>query len=196
MVRPVMAPIKLPAKSRKAEFMAMLDRFAIELLGSNGNATAALMRANPDAGWTTAMYASRASHLRKHARVQEIMRQGQEHAATALARALERYDVSAERVAAEMVRLAFTELRQVVDWGTTIDPKTGRRETWLDVRNPDAIDHDAHKALVAIERKPDGSLKVTLADKLAAQMQLARLKGYVQEKPSDPGTAVQFIIQR
>ena len=95
-----------------------------------------------------------------------------------------------------MARLAYTELRQVVDWGSTIDPKTKKRETYLRVKDAVEIDPDAHKALVEITRKVDGSMTVKLADKRAAQMDLARLKGWVQDKPADATQAVQLVIQR
>ena len=107
-----------------------------------------------------------------------------------------RYDVTADRVAEDMARTAFTELRQVADWGEEIDPVTGRTTPWLRVLPAAEIDLEAHKAIASIERKADGSLKIQLADKLAAQMNLARLKGWIADKPAEVGNAVQLIIQR
>jgi hypothetical protein len=144
-----------------------------------------------------AVVAARASKLKRHPITLEILSLAAARSAAALEAALARYDLTADRVAADMARAAFTELRQVCSWGSRIvDAKTGKREYWLHVLDAVEIDPDAHKAVVSIERKADGSLKIQLADKLAAQMNLARLKGWIADRPADIGQAVQLIIQR
>jgi hypothetical protein len=180
------------------QFEIMLEAFAAELIRNGGNGTAALRVVQPHlAAGSSSSLSTRASYLRKHEIVQGRLAEAAARSAAALEAALARYDLTADRVAADMARSAFTELRQVADWGSkVVDVKTGKREYWLRVRDAVEIDPDAHKALVSIERKADGSLKIQLADKLAAQMNLARLKGWIADKPADIGQAVQLIIQR
>jgi hypothetical protein len=181
---------------QRAAYEALLLAFAEQLITNGGNGSLALRTVKPEMGNDLKACWRKASSLRRHPKVVDYIETARAKADSAMQVALRRYDVSADRAAAEMARLAYTELRQVCDWGTTKDKETGRETQWLKVRDAVAIDPDAHKALVSIKRKADGSLEVTLADKLAAQMNIARLKGYIQEKPDAPGNAVQLIIQR
>jgi hypothetical protein len=176
-------------------FQALLAAFAEQLITNGGNGSLALRTIKPELATDPQTLWRKASALRRHPKVQEYVQSARARAQTAVAIALERYDVTADRAASEMARLAYTELRQVCEWGEVID-KDGRKQPYLRVKPDIEIDQDAHKALVSIKRKADGSLEITLADKLAAQMNIARLKGYIQEKPDAPGNAVQLIIQR
>ena len=184
-----------PKPPREA-YDLFLERFANQLIQERGNATSALKIAAPNLRRSPSRLTTIASELSRHHKVVEIVERARDREHKELQAALERYAVSADRAAAELARLAYTELRQVADWGSTVDEKTGKREYWLHVRDAVEIEPDAHKAIVSVERRADGSLKVQLADKLAAQMNLARLKGWIQEKPTDVGNAVQLIIQR
>ena len=115
---------------------------------------------------------------------------------SAVTDALDRYGATADRAADELARLAFTELRQVVDWTSAIDPKTKQRRQTVRVRDASEIDPDAHRALAKISQKADGTTTIELHDKRAALMDLARLKGWIADRPQDPGTSVAFVIQR
>jgi hypothetical protein len=186
------------ATRTNGQFVVMLEAFAAELIRNGGNGAAALRVCQPNmADRDVSILSARASKLRKHPIVVSRLDQARARSSAALEAALARYDLTADRVAADMARAAFTELRQVCSWGSrVVDVKTGRREYWVHVKDDVEIDPDAHKAVVSIERKADGSLKIQLADKLAAQMNLARLKGWIADKPADIGQAVQLIIQR
>jgi hypothetical protein len=191
-----MSNIRLPRTTQL--FETMLKAFATELIRNGGNASGALRAVQPSMNdCNSSVVSARAGKLRKHKIVQAELSRARARSEAALEAALERYDLTADRVAQDLARCAFTELRQVADWGSrVIDPKIGKREYWLHVKDAVEIDPDAHKAIVTIERKADGSLKIQLADKLAAQMNLARLRGWIAEKAEPPGNAVQLIIQR
>jgi hypothetical protein len=180
---------------QRAAFEHLLQAFAEQLITNGGNASLALRTVDPSYTTSKTRLWQRASELKRHPTVTRLCDEARERSSSALAIALERYDVTADRAASEMARLAYTELRQVCEWGEVID-ENGRKQPFLRVLPAVEIDNDAHKALVSIKRKADGSLEITLADKLAAQMNIARLKGYIQEKPDAPGNAVQLIIQR
>jgi len=173
-----------------------LAAFAKELIANGGNGAQAVRTLYPDYARDDSSLRRLAHNLRKQKLVQELLADTQQKALASAAAAIERYGLTADNTAETMARLAMTDLRQVVDWGSEIDPKTKKRTYWLRVRDAIEIDPDAHKALVSIEKRADGSLKVSLADKRAALMDLARLKGWVQDKPTDTSQAVQLIIQR
>jgi hypothetical protein len=165
-------------------------------LRNGGNAAVALRTVAPEHCPTAALSQQRAHRLKNHPKVQSILQQAAARSASALQIALERYDVAADRVAAEMATAAFSDISQVCDWGSKIDPKTKQRTYWLHVKDLREIDPNAVKAIAKVRRKPDGTLEVELSDKQAAIMNLARLKGYIQDKPTDANQNVQLIIQR
>jgi len=173
-----------------------LATFGAELLKNGGNATLALTQLFPDPARSKQTTYRLAHQMRHSDLVKKMLDENALRASQAAQTAVERYGLTADNTAETMARLAMTDLRQVVDWGSEIDPQTKKRTYWLRVRDAIEIDPDAHKALVSIEKRADGSLKVSLADKRAALMDLARLKGWVQDKPTDTSQAVQLIIQR
>ena len=107
-----------------------------------------------------------------------------------------KYGATADRTGEELARLAFSQVRDVVDWYTVTDPKTKLRKQVVRVRDASEISDDAHRAIAKITAKPDGTVTIELGDKLTALRDLARLKGWIADKPTDTGNQVAFIIQR
>lgn len=112
----------------------------------------------------------------------------------AIQEVLNRYEVSAERLADGLARLAFTELRQVATVETV--NVNGKPIQVIKVKDFTEVDGDAHQALVEVKRTPGGGVTVKLGDKLGAMNALARLKGYVEDKPMDNRTAFVFKVER
>jgi phage terminase small subunit len=112
----------------------------------------------------------------------------------AVDRAVDRYGITAERVADAMARLAFTDLRQVIDWQTVQDG--GKRRQIITLRDASAIEADAHQAISEIRRGVGGELTVRLFNKREALMDLARLKGWIADKPVDQRNLVMLKIER
>lgn len=173
-----------------------LIKFARELLTNGGNATHALNTVFPDPERKPNQSNQLAYRMRKSEIVQRMLSDATSRAMKVAEKAVNRYILDADSVANDLVRMGSTDLRQVVDWGTETDPETGLKTQFVRVKAPDEIDPDAHKALTEITRRADGSLTVKLADKRAALMDLARLKGWIQDKPETQAPAVQLIIQR
>jgi hypothetical protein len=169
--------------------------FVNELLANGGNATKAYRIAYPTMTNAKAISGA-ASRLRKHPLVVQALEDAEAVSRQAVVSAVERYRITADRIADAMARLALTEVRQIVDVTTDIDPSTGARQQVMRVRDFTDIDDDAHQAIVEIKRSGSGELTVKLADKRQALMDLARLKGWVQDKPTEATQAVQLIIQR
>ena len=101
---------------------------------------------------------------------------------------------TAARIADAMARLAFTDLRQIVD--VKMVAENGKRRQVVEVRNFDDIDPDAHPAIAELKRTASGEITVKLFNKREALMDLARLKGWIAEKPVDARQLVMLKIER
>jgi hypothetical protein len=169
-------------------------KFVQELLLNGGNGGLAYRRAYPDCKSNTTAIAA-AARLKAHPVVQRVLRAAEQRAREAVVKAVERYGITADAIADEMARLAFSELRQVCDWWSG-RRKDGTVIQHMRVRDSCEIDPDAHKALRRIKREQNGSLSVELYDKQAALMDLARLRGWVADRPSDQNQVVMLRIER
>ena len=133
---------------------------------------------------------SKATRLRRHPVIAAALADADRARAYAVDRAVERYGVTADRVADAMARLAFTDLRQIVDVRTV----NGRRI--VDVKDFSDIDGDAHQAIAEVRKTAGGELTVKLFNKREALMDLARLKGWIADKPVDQRNLVMLKIER
>jgi hypothetical protein len=93
------------------------------------------------------------------------------------------YQITAERVANAMARLAFTDLQQVAHVSTVLVNGKPRQE--VVVKDSDDIHAAAHSAISEIRRGPGGKLTVKLYNKREALMDLARLKGWMGDSAVD-----------
>ena len=133
---------------------------------------------------------SKATRLRRHPVIAAALAEAHRAQARAVDVAIERYSVTADRVADAMARLAFTDLKQIVDVRTV----NGRRV--VDVKDFSDIDGDAHQAIAEVRKTAGGELTVKLFNKREALMDLARLKGWIAEKPVDQRSLVMLKIER
>ena len=168
--------------------------FVAEFLNNGGNATAAYRKAFNAKGATTVVSAM-AYKLRHRPAIVAALAASEAASAAAVQSAVERYGVTAERVADEMARLAFTRLDQVCRVAR-VPGRDGKPVMALEVRPFDEIEGDALSALVKVRRSAGGEVTVELADKLAALNSLARLKGWIADKPAPPANLVMFKVER
>jgi len=178
------APILTPKQARFVEL----------LLENGGNNSDAYRRAFDKP--KDAYVAGSAGKLRSHPLVIEALERAAVIQASAVEAVLDRYAITADRLAEEMARLAFTELRQVVDVSTSTDPASGKRRQRVTLRDFSAIDADAHRALVEVRQSASGEVTVKLADKRGAIMDLARLKGLIVDRPPEQKQLVMLKIER
>lgn len=185
-------------------------RFVEEYLSNGGNASAAYRTAFNAKG-TAQSVAGQAVTLKKHPKVARALAEAEHLALAAVNKALTRYAIDQDALAEKMARLAFTDLRQVVTLYSTHDPKLGPdgkpviggdgkpvtvRHQHLEVLDFDKIDIDAHQALTEIKRAAGGEITVKLADKRQAMMDLARIKGWIADKPVEMQQLVALKIER
>lgn len=175
---------------------ANLTRFALELDKNGGNGSRAVATLWPDKERTIKQSSAIASRMRRTQIVRNLALGATARQDIALGKTLDRYAVTADNAANTLARLAFSDYDQVMDWDSITDPDTGERRMVVSIKASADIDPAARTAISEVTQRPDGSISIKLADKRAAIMDLARLKGWVQDKPEQPIAAVQLIIQR
>lgn len=170
--------------------------FGTELLRNGGNASLAVRTIWADDNIKPNSAATLAQRLKATPQIQEMLAEQDRRRALALSDALDRFGATADRTGEELARLAFAQVRDVVDWFTVTDPKTSQRKQIVRVRDAAEISPDAHRAIAKITSKPDGTVTIELGDKLTALRDLARLKGWIADKPEQPNQLVSLVIQR
>jgi phage terminase small subunit len=182
----------MPSRIRKPRLNQQQAEFA-RLVASGLSATEAYVRAYP-ACQSRKAARTMAYRLMKHPLIAAY---GAERAATAIAavdEAVKRYAITAERVADAMARLAFTDLRQVADWRTEGEGK--QRRQVVTIRDADTISDEAHAAISEVRHDPGGRVTVKLYNKREALIDLARLKGWIADKPVDQRNLVVLKVER
>jgi len=134
--------------------------------------------------------ATKANRLAKHPLICGVERRRAAAVVRAVDNAIERYGVTADRVADAMARLAFTDLRQIVDVRTV----NGKQQ--ITVRDWAIVDDNAHAAISEVRRAPNGEVTVRLYNKLEALNSLARLKGWIADRPVDQRQLIALKIER
>jgi hypothetical protein len=101
--------------------------FLRELLANGGNAAAAYKLAFPDNSTASSVSAA-ASRLRRHPLIVQALAAAEAASRQAMDAAVDRYLISAERVADELTRLAFSQMPQLADVRTEVEPDGTRRQ--------------------------------------------------------------------
>ena len=171
--------------------------YGSEYLRNGGNGVAALRAIFPEETFKPERAGQISGAIKRKPEIVKLIEGRERQQALALSDALERYGATADRTGEELARMAFAQVRDVIDWGTEADPKDPKkRRQYLRVRDASEISEDAHRAIVKVTQRPDGSVTAELGDKLTALRDLARLKGWIADKPADNNQAISLIIQR
>ncbi len=160
--------------AKRGDLTPKQRRFVTEYL-SNGRNAAAAYRAAYDTKLTGKSLANRASEMTTQAGIASVIAAADAKAAAALDRAVARYAITKERISDELAKLAFVDSRRVYRWD----------EKGVTVLNSDELPDDVAAAVVSVSHtvtKDGGTIRVQLADKRAALMDLARLHGHIIEK--------------
>jgi hypothetical protein len=168
--------------------------FLHELLANGGNAACAYRVAFPDNSRASSVSAA-ASRLRRHPLIVEALAAAEAASAQAVANAVDRYSITAQRVADELARLAFTRMPQLVDVRTYVGPD-GTQHQRLVVKDFSSSDADALTAITEVRRTASGEITIKLCDKRQALMDLAKLRGWIAEKPAEARQLVMLKVER
>ncbi len=151
------------------------QRAFVEAYLETGIASAAYRASHDCSGLADTTVWKRAHDLRETPKIQAAVQAGRE-------RACEKFGVSAERIIAELVKVAFVNITDVVEWGTSVPLKneaTGAVESvnGIVLKDSSGLGAAAVAAISEISQSKDGSLKVKLHDKLSALEKLGRHVG-------------------
>lgn len=171
-----------PASNRRRDELTPKQRRFVEEYLRNGENAAAAYRAAYSTKAPPARCAQEANRLLRHPHIAPIITAAHERAEKATERALERYEVTPERVIAELARLGFANMQDYMRIGTDGDP-------YLDFS---ALTRDQAAALaeVTVEDFKDGRgedardvrrVKFKLYDKRAALVDLGKHLGLFRE---------------
>lgn len=168
--------------------------FLEQLLANGGNAAAAYRVAFPD-NFTASSVSAAASRLRRHPLIVQALAAADAATREAVDEAVNRYQITAERVANELAGLAFTRMPQLADVRTDVGPD-GIPQQRLVVKDFATADAEALAAITEVRRNASGEVSIKLCDKRAALMDLARLKGWVADKQVSPQQLVVLKVER
>lgn len=150
------------------------QRFVEEYL-RNGNNAAAAYRFAYAANMAPKRIADEASQLLRHPGIAPVIAAAEARAAKRLEIAADRYAVSKERISRELARIAFADARKVCKWG-----KDG-----VEVLSSAELDDDTAAPVVEVSQTKTadgGTIRVKLADKRQALIDLARLHGHIVDR--------------
>jgi hypothetical protein len=165
------------SKYTRPQFVAA---FGTEYLRNGGNISAAVRKTFPNEQRTSGAVTQIGILLMRTPEMVRIKGNVEEMAGRALAHAAERFGATADRAAEELTRIAFAQVRDVADWSTTADPADKART----------------RQVTEVTSRADGTVTIKLGDKQAALMNLARLRGWIADKPEQPNHLVSLVIQR
>ena len=133
--------------------------------------------------------------LRRKVVRQEIER-AEARAREAVDRELERYALDRERLAARLVHFAFTDMHQLVDVVPVLNEQGQQIGQSLQLKPLDQIPPEARSAITKLGITDKGKLTVELPDRRACIMDIARLRGWITDKPLETSRLVTLKIER
>lgn len=127
-------------------------------------------------------------------RVSELLKQAEDNDRKANERVIEKLAITKERVAAELAKIAFLDIREAVRWGRSpIDTKAENADPNglgiypVELVPSTEISDDAAAAVSEVSLTQTG-VKIKMHDKRAALMDLAKLMGFVVDKTEHTGS--------
>lgn len=145
--------------------------FVEEYLRNGRNAAAAYRSAYNTKGQAQHV-AERACKLLRNTKVAAIVTDAEQRAAAAMERVVDRYAVTRERVVSALAQLAFSDIRQVMQWA---DGK-------LIMKPSEDLTPEETYAISEIQELGGGRLRVRVSDKHAALLALCRMQGWITDR--------------
>lgn len=173
-----------------------VQAFVDELLRNGRNATAAYMTVFAHKNLTRDDASARASKMKASARVQAALALVDQKAQRAISRVIDRYVLGREQLAERLCHFAFTDIDQLVELVPVLDEKGGLIDRKVMVRDIDTIPPQARAAIHKLVQSDKGRLSVELPDRRACIMDIARLKGWIVDKPIETPALVTLKIER
>lgn len=125
--------------------------------------------------WNAAAVSHEASTLLLHPIISVLVEGARVKAAERLVKVAEEFVITRERISRELAAMAFVDARKLFTWGPD----------GVTIKDSEALDDASAAAVVEVSQTitpAGGTIKVKLADKRAALVDLARLHGFVVDK--------------
>jgi phage terminase small subunit len=126
-------------------------------------------------------------------RVAEILSRASTIEEKAIEKAIEKLAISKERIASELAKIGFADIRKAVRWGRSpIDTKSDNASPNglgifpVELVPSEEIDEDTAAAVAEVSLTQNG-VKIKMYDKRAALVDLAKMMGYMVEKHEHTG---------
>lgn len=137
-----------------------------------------------------------ASRILRRQVVREAVERAEARARERVEQELERYALDRERLATRLVHFAFTDMHQLIDMVPVLNEQGQQIGQSLQLKPLDQIPPEARSAITKLGITDKGKLTVELPDRRACIMDIARLKGWVTDKPLETSRLVTLKIER
>jgi len=171
----------MPFLGSRAGLTAEQRRFAEEYLVDMNAARAAIR-----AGYSSGTARKSAYQLLKRKAVAEAIAKGQAELAAKIG-------LTVERIVAELARIGFSDIREVVQWRSSATETQGesagpnvRMGNVVELKNAADLSPEVAAAIAEVSKLPNGGLRVKLHDKRAALVDLGKHLGMFAERRGHP----------
>jgi phage terminase small subunit len=143
----------------------------------NGGNGAAAYRAAYGTKAGDAQAAHEAFRLLKHKKIAPLIAEADQRRSAARERVLKKYELNEEEVIHRLCLLAGYDLSDVMSWGPD----------GIRVKPIDEITDEAAYAITEIRQSENGAISFKMADKRAALMDIAKLRGWITDRTQQLG---------
>jgi phage terminase small subunit len=151
-----------------------------------GNASEAYRRAYSPKKMSTKSVADEASRLLQHPGIAPVVAAARQQVAA-------QHDVTVERIVTELARIAFSDIRKAVKWGTVGDGESILQASYVALKSSDEIDGDTARAIAEVSQTQTG-LKIKLHDKISALDKLGKHLGLFESDDAAKGNITVQIL--
>ena len=177
--------------------LTVQDRtFLAELLANGGGIVEAHRVAFPDWKGDEAVRAKAATDYARRANLRNAISKARSVQRSAVDRVVEQYGITQDRLAERLAHFAFTDIDQIVEWLPVMNEAGERVGTQLSIKPLNEIPAQARAAINKLSQTDKGRIAFEMPDRRACVMDIARLKGWIQDKPIETKQMVLLKIER
>ena len=170
--------------------------FLAEVLSNGGSIVEAFRVAFPNWHGAEADRSKAASDYARRGNLRKAIAEARGVQRSAIDRVIDQYAITQDRLADRLACFAFTDLDQIVEWVPVVNEEGVRVGTQLYIKQLDQIPAAARAAINKMGQTDKGRITVEMPDRRACLMDIARLKGWIQDRPIETKQMVMLKIER
>ena len=170
--------------------------FLAEILSNGGSVVEAFRVAFPNWRGEESTRAKAAADYSRRANLRRAVVEARERQQVAVDRVVDQYAITQDRLADRLACFAFTDMDQIVEWLPVVNEEGVRIGTQLYIKPLDQIPAAARAAINKLGQTDKGRISFEMPDRRACVMDIARLKGWIQDKPIETKQMVMLKIER